>query len=85
MNLSTIKDPVRLRQQAYRVISRTQDDPSSQVLGITLAFFAIAEALDLDINQLLETARRMKNDLDGPFAGTFRALEAYARNEIGRH
>jgi len=83
MNLTQIEDPVRLRNAAYRVITRTQDDPSRQVLGMALALYATTEALGIDISQLLETARRMKTDLS-VHGTTFRAIEEYARNEIGR-
>lgn len=77
-------NPVRLRQAAYRCISRTQDDPSTQVQGMALALFATCRALNVDIKQLLVSIERMERDLNGPFVSTFRALEAYARNEIGR-
>lgn len=82
--LNTGGDPARLRGAAYRVISRTQDDPATQVQGMALALFATCEALDIDIRQLLTSMERMKNDLNGPFTSTFSALEEYARNEIGR-
>jgi len=74
-----------MRRAAYRVITRTQDEPSTQVLSMALALFATCEALNIDIKQLLVTVERMKTDLNGPFVGTFDALEAYVRNEIGRY
>ena len=77
-------DPERTRLSAYRCITRTQDDPATQVQGMALALFATCEALDIDIRSLLVGMERMKNDLNGPYVGTFSALEDYARNEIGR-
>lgn len=82
--LLTGGDPERLRRAAYRVITRTQDDPATQVKGMALALYATCEALDINIRDLLVAVERMKGDLDGPFTSTFRALEAYAREEIGR-
>ena len=81
--LTTGGNPDRLRRAAYRVISRTQDDPATQVQGMAVALFATCEALGIDIRQLLTSMERMKNDLDGPFVSTFAAIEQYARNEIG--
>ena len=83
-HLTVAGDPARLRQAAYRVITRTQDDPSMQVKAMAIALFATCEALDIDLRQLLTTVERMKADLNGPFVGTFDAIEEYARNEIGR-
>jgi hypothetical protein len=77
-------NPQAMRQAAYRVITRTQDDPEVQVQAMGIALFATCSALGVDIRQLLTSMERMKNDLDGPFTGTFGALEQYARNEIGR-
>jgi hypothetical protein len=51
---------------------------------MALALFATCEALDINIRDLLTGMERMKNDLNGPYSGTFGALEEYARNEIGR-
>jgi len=82
--LYTGGDPEQLRRAAYRVITRTQDEPEIQVLAMATALFATCQALDVDIRQLLVSVERMKNDLDGPFVYTFDAIEAYARNEIGR-
>lgn len=77
-------DPVRTRMSAYRVITRTQDDPAMQVAGIAVSLVAICRALDIDMRALIEQSERMADDLDGPFQSTFRALQAYACNEIGR-
>jgi hypothetical protein len=76
--------PDRLRQAAYRVITRTQQNPEVQVQAMAVALYATCTALNIDIRQLLESVERMQRDLDGPFVGTFRALQEYARKEIGR-
>ena len=77
-------DPTRLRQATYLVISRTQDDPAMQVAGMAIALTAVCRALDIDMRALIEQSEKMADDFDGPFQSTFSALEAYARNEIGR-
>ena len=77
-------DATRLRTSAYRVISRTQDDPEVQLQAMGVALVATCEALGVDVKDVLTGCERMKNTLDGPFVGTFRAIEEYARNEIGR-
>jgi hypothetical protein len=82
--LTTGGNPERLRQAAYRVITRTQDEPDVQLKGMALALVATCRAVDVDIRQLLVSCERMVDDLDGPYTAQFRALEAYAREEIGR-
>lgn len=77
-------DPSRLRTEAYRVITRTQTAPQVQVQAMAVALYSTCKALDIDIRQLLTSVERMERDLDGPFTSTFRAIEAYAQNEIGR-
>lgn len=77
-------DPSRLRQAVYRIITRTQDDPAMQVAGMAISLVAVAKALNINMRTLIEQAERLGHDLDGPFQSTFRALEAYAINEIGR-
>ena len=87
MNMDRINsggNPHVLRAAAFRVIDRTQDIPEVQVQAMALALYATCEALNVDIKQLLVSMERMKNDLDGPFVGTFAALREYAINEIGR-
>jgi len=68
----------------YNIIARTQDDPSTQVHAMALCLVATCNALDLDIRELLVSTERRIADLEGPFVATFKAIEAYARNEIGR-
>lgn len=80
--LTTGANAVRVRDAAYRAITKTQDDPAVQVLGMAVALYATCEALNVDIKQLLVSCERMKNDLDGPFIGTFRAIRDYAQGEL---
>ena len=77
-------DPTRLRQAAFRCISVTQDDPATQIEGMAIALYATCQALDVDMRWLIESTERRCKDLDGAFVSTFRAIEEYARNEIGR-
>lgn len=83
-HFNTGMEPSRVREMTYRLLSVTQDEPSLQVLSTGMVFYALCRALDLDIKQLLTSIERMHRDLDGPFTTHFRALEEYARNEIGR-
>ena len=55
-----------------------------QVAGMAIALTAVCRALDIDMRALIEQSEKMADDFDGPFQATFSALEAYARNEIGR-
>ena len=77
-------DATRLRNAAFRVIDRTQDDTEVQLQAMGIALVATCEALGVDVKEMLVSCERMKNTLDGPFVSTFRAIEEYARNEIGR-
>lgn len=81
--LTTGGNPTSLRKAAFRVISKTQDDPSIQVLAMALALYATCDALNVDIRQLLISVERMRDDLDAPFTSTFDAIRAYAVHEIG--
>lgn len=74
----------RLRRAAFRVIDRTQDDPAAQIRGTAVALVALCQATNVNIRDLLVSTEGMVNDLDSPFASQMRAIEAYARNEIGR-
>ena len=67
----------------YNMIVQTQDAPEVQVQAMAMALFLTCRALDIDIRRLLTTCERMANDLDSPFSSHFRALEAYAREQIG--
>jgi len=76
--------PEKLRQMAFRVISRTQDDPDLQVMGTAVALVALTEATGTDMRSVIEIAERRMNDLDGPFTSQIGAIREYAKNEIGR-
>ena len=76
--------PGQMREAMYKVISNSQDTPEVQVQAMGMALVATCNALDIDVKELLNTVDQMVNDLDGPFSSTFRALEAYARDMIGR-
>jgi hypothetical protein len=78
-----IDDPVLFRQQAYAVIDRTQDHPEMSLQAIGLTLYAMCEALDVDIRELLTAVERIKTEQDGPFVYVFRAIEEYTRNETG--
>ena len=78
------RDGAEMRRAMYGIIDKAQDRPVLQVQATAIALFCMCRALKIDIRRLLMSVERMANDLDGPFTSTFSALEAYARNEIGR-
>jgi hypothetical protein len=78
------RDPDAMRQAMYLVLSRLQDAPELQLQATALCLYAMCKATGTDMRKLLNTVERMAEDLDGPFNSTFRALEAYAREQIGR-
>lgn len=75
-------NPERLRKAAFGAVLRTQDDPAMQLLGVAVALHAMCDALNVDIRRLLESSERLTRDLDGPYAGTIRAIRAYAQGEM---
>lgn len=77
-------DPVAMREAMYGVLSRLQDQPEVQVQATAMCLLAMCNALDIDVRRLLSTVDRMIEDLDGPFVYTFRSLEEYAKDMIGR-
>lgn len=72
------------RKAAYRVITRTQDTPSTQVMGTALALAGMCRALNVDMRELIERVEAEYANVDGPFSTQLRALEAYTKSEIGR-
>ena len=78
-----IANPVLFREQAYKVLSDTQDHPEMQLQAIGLTFYAMCEALNVDIRELLTAMERVKNEQDGPFVFIFDSIREYTRNEIG--
>lgn len=77
-------DPVALREAMYGVLSRLQDQPEVQIQATAMCLFAMCRALGIDVRRLLVTVERMIEDLDGPHVYTFRSLEEYAKDMIGR-
>ena len=74
---------VMMRNACFKIVDAGQDEPAVQVLATALALTAMCEALNVNVRDLLVTCERMKNDLDGPYVGTFSAITEYARKEIG--
>lgn len=75
---------MRLRNAAFRVIDRTQDEPEQQIQAMGLALVCACAGVGLDVREVLTACDRIRTIQDGPYVGTYRAIEAYARNEIGR-
>lgn len=76
------RDPTQMRQAMYGVLSRLQDQPEVQLQATAMCLYAMCNALNVDIRRLLMSVERMQNDLDGPYTSTYRALEAYAREQL---
>jgi hypothetical protein len=77
-------DAVRLRNQAFHVIDRTQDEPEHQIQAIGLALVCACSGVGLDVKEILTACERIRTVQDGPYVGTYRAIEDYAKHEIGR-
>ena len=78
------KDPDAMRQAMYLVLSRLQDEPEVQLQATAMCLLSMCRATGVDIRRLLTSTERMADELDGPYTNTFAALEAYAREQIGR-
>ncbi len=78
------QDPAKLRQAAFSVIDRGQEDPSTQIIGTALALLTMTRAIDVDLSQLLNQCERRLDDSDGAFVYVYRAIEEYTKNEIRR-
>lgn len=77
-------DPDALRQAMYSVVVKLQDQPQVQLQGTAMCLLAMCKALNVDVRRLLVSTERMSNDIDSPFSSHFRALEAYAREQMRR-
>ena len=77
-------NPAALRDAAYTVITRTQDRPEIQLRAMAIALVCSCRALNVNVRELLESTERVTKEIDEPYVATFRALDAYAKNEMGR-
>jgi hypothetical protein len=67
----------------YGVIDAVQAYPAhAQVLAPALAFCALALGAGLEPIEVMRQAERMIRDVDGPFAGQWRAALAYSKGEL---
>ena len=75
--------PTTLREPIVRLISANQKEPPHhQVMALALTLELVCRAIDMDAVGIVERARRMVNDVDGPFANQWQAMTAYAKGEI---
>lgn len=91
MNYTSIRDhinnggnPERLRQAAFNVVARNQDDPAYTVRGAAIALCIMCEELGLDLSQVIGSTKRMIDEIDGPFSVQLKALREYTRGELSR-
>lgn len=75
-------DPHTMRMAMYNVLVQLQDQPEVQVQGTAMCLLAMCRALKLDVRRLLVSTERMIDDIESPFTSHFKALEAYAREQI---
>lgn len=78
-------NPAALRVPAFRVLDRMQDQkPGTQLLATAVALVAMAEAVELPMQDLMAIARRAMTDAEGPFTHHIQAIRDYALNELKR-
>jgi hypothetical protein len=82
--ITHIREPLKLRSSAFKIIDRGQMYPEYQIMGTAIALVAMCDATGIDMRRLIETTERVKRDIDGPFQVVFAGIEAYARNELER-
>lgn len=68
---------------AYNLIDRLQDkQPSTQVQGIALALTAVADALGLDMRELIRLGEKLGDLGQEKKLRLYAALRDYAKNEL---
>ena len=75
-------DPEMLRRAMYDVVVKLQDQPQVQLQATAMCLLAMCRALNVDVRRLLVSTENMIGDVESPFTSHFRALEAYAREQM---
>lgn len=76
------RDPHAMRMAMYDVVVKLQDQPEVQLQATAMCLLAMCRALGVDVRKLLVATERMVDDVESPFTSHFRALEAYAREQM---
>jgi hypothetical protein len=72
-----------VRGHAVRQINLVQTErPSDQIFGTAVALIALAEAVGLDAFDVIVSAKRAMNNLEGPFTHQVQAIRDYAKSEL---
>lgn len=75
----------RLRKPAFHVLNRMQDfTPGEQILGQAVALIATCESANISLQDVMQTARNVLADAEGPFSYHIQSLRDFAANEIAR-
>lgn len=79
------RDHEAVRLAAFKALSGIQSAPPHvQLDGLFSLATAMAEALRLDPHEMVERARRMFADVEGPYTEQLQAARDYARGELRR-
>ncbi len=76
------RDPETMRKAMYNVVVKLQDQPEVQLQATAICLLAMCQALNVDVRRLLTSAEQMTRDVESPFTSHFKALEAYAREQM---
>lgn len=76
------RDPDTLRRGMYGVVDKLQDQPEVQLQATAICLHAMCSALGVDMRRLLASTEQMTRDVESPFTSHFKALEAYAREQM---
>lgn len=76
------RDPETMRKAMYNVVVQLQDQPEVQLQATAICLLAMCRALRVDVRKLLASTEQMTRDVESPFTSHFKALEAYAREQM---
>jgi len=77
--------PAEVRGPAFLVIDRIQGlDPSIQITAVAVALCAMAQAVGLDMRDVINVAENTLRDAEGPYTQHIQAIREYAKGEILR-
>lgn len=77
--------PAQIRGPAFLVIDRIQQlDPSIQITAVAVALCVMAEAVGLNMRDVIYVAENTLRDAEGPYTHHIQAIREYARGEILR-
>ena len=83
--LKFLCNPARLRRPAFTVLTRIQDfTPGEQLLATAVAIVAMCESANISLQDVIESARNVMADAEGPFTSHIQSIRDFAANEIAR-